>query len=407
MFNIRTFDSLKNPVFRFYYGGMLGQMAAMNMQLVVRALLVYRLTGSAVILGVMALAHAVPMILLSLFGGVIADRLQKKYVLISGQSCSAAVSLTVALALTLGYLSAERAGSWWILFAAAVMQGIIMGVMMPSRQAIIAEIVDTHLLLNAVALNTLGMNVLRFITPAIAGFLVDLYGFESVYYTTTGMYLIAVIFIACMPITKTISIHQNSALKDIQDGLRYIRREPTILLLLIFALVLVVFSRPYQFLLPIFTDDILKVGATGLGILMSVSGLGAVFGSTLLASLPNKKRGLLFILSGLILSLALIGFAFSKSWVLSLILITFIGLGDTGRMTLSNSLIQYYVDNQFRGRVMSILSMQFGLMSVGVFFAGLLAEAVGVQWSVGGLALVLILLSVMMLCCSRRLRTLD
>jgi MFS family permease len=407
MFNIRTFDSLKNPVFRFYYGGMLGQMAAMNMQLVVRALLVYRLTGSAVILGVMALAHAVPMILLSLFGGVIADRLQKKYVLISGQSCSAAVSLTVALALTLGYLSAERAGSWWILFAAAVMQGIIMGVMMPSRQAIIAEIVDTHLLLNAVALNTLGMNVLRFITPAIAGFLVDLYGFESVYYTTTGMYLIAVIFIACMPITKTISIHQNSALKDIQDGLRYIRREPTILLLLIFALVLVVFSRPYQFLLPIFTDDILKVGATGLGILMSVSGLGAVFGSTLLASLPNKKRGLLFILSGLILSLALIGFAFSKSWVLSLILITFIGLGDTGRMTLSNSLIQYYVDNQFRGRVMSILYMQFGLMSVGVFFAGLLAEAVGVQWSVGGLALVLILLSVMMLCCSRRLRTLD
>ncbi|MBN1847496.1 MAG: MFS transporter [Deltaproteobacteria bacterium] len=407
MFNIRTFDSLKNPVFRLFYGGMLGQMAAMNMQLVVRSLLIYRLSGSAAILGLMALANAVPMVSLSLFGGVVADRVQKKYVLLTGQSCSAVVSLIVAITLTTGYLSAERAGSWWILIVTATLQGIIMGIMMPSRQAIIAEIVEPNLLLNAVSLNTLGMNSLRFLTPAIGGLIVDYSGFDTVYYTTTVMYIVAVIFIAKMPVTGTVRIGPNNTLKDIKDGLRYIRHEPNILLILLFALVVVVFSRPYQFLLPIFTDDVLKVGATGLGILMSVSGVGAIFASTILATMPNRKRGLLFLLSGLILSLALIGFAFSQTWIISLALITFVGVGDTGRMTLANTLVQYYVDNQYRGRVMSILIMEFGLMSFGVFFAGLLADVIGVQWSVGGLAAVLTFLSITMLCFSRRLRTLD
>jgi MFS family permease len=279
--------------------------------------------------------------------------------------------------------------------------------MMPSRQAIIAEIVGPDLLLNAVALNTLGMNVLRFIAPAIAGFLVDLYGFESVYYSTSAMYLAAVFFVYLMPITDTISVNRGSTLKDLKEGINYIRNEPTILIILILALVIVVLARPYQFLLPIFTDDILKVGATGLGILMSVSGLGAMFGSTILASLPNTKRGLLLIISGLIMSIAIVGFAFSESWILSLIMITIIGLGDTGRVTLANTLVQYYVENKYRGRVMSVLIMQFGLMSFGVFFAGIITEVIGVQWCIGGLGILLIILSLMVLCFSRRLRNLE
>ncbi len=108
----RTFSSFKNPVYRLFYGGMLGQMAAMNMQMIVGSLLIYRLTESPVILGAMSFAHAIPMLSLSLFGGVIADRVQKKYVMLIGQAAFAVVSLGVALTLTLGYLSVERAGSW-------------------------------------------------------------------------------------------------------------------------------------------------------------------------------------------------------------------------------------------------------------------------------------------------------
>ena len=403
----QVFSSLKNPVYRLYFGGMLGQMASMNMQMLARSLLIYRVTGSAAILGVMSLANALPMLFLSLFGGVIADRVQKKKVLIVGQASSAIVSLGVALALTLGYLSTEQTGSWWILIVASILQGTIMGLMMPSRQAIIPEIVSEEQVMNAIALNSMGMNALRLFAPAATGFLIDALDFAAVYYTMTGMYLMAVVFISFMPPTGTITIRGGGALDDIRDGIDYIRHETTILLLLAFTLVIVVLSMPYIMLMPIFADDILKVGATGLGIMMSVSGVGAVVGSLVLASLPNKKRGAILLVTSLIMGVALAGFSFSKLWPLSLVLIAFVGLGQTGRMALANTLLQQYTEEQYRGRVMSFYMMQFGLTSFGTLVAGLLAEGIGVQWSLGGFAVVLTLLTVLVLVFTPRLRNLD
>jgi MFS family permease len=197
----QTFRSFKNPIYRFYYGGMMGQMASMNMQMLARSLLIYRLTNSAAILGAMSFANAIPMLLLSLFGGVIADRVQKKYVLLIGQAGSAVLSLGVALALTVGYLSAERAGSWWVLIATSMLQGAIMGLMQPSRQAIISEIVSEEELMNAISLNTMGVNSLQIFAPAITGFLIDAIGFAAVYYAMTGMYLLAVVFFFFIPLT--------------------------------------------------------------------------------------------------------------------------------------------------------------------------------------------------------------
>ena len=287
----------------------------------------------------MSLAHALPMLLLSLFGGVIADRVQKKYVIIAGQVGSAVVSLGIALALTLGYLSVERAGSWWILVVVGLLQGTIMGLMMPSRQAIMREIVSVEQLMNAVSLTTMGMNTLRLFAPALAGFLIDAFDFEAVYYVMTASYLIAVVFIAFMPPTSTITTRVSSALADIKGGLNYVRHETTILLILLFVLFAVLLSMPYFLLMPIFADDILKVGAMRMGWLMSVSGIGAIIGSITLASLPNKKRGIMLLASGVIMGLALVSFPFSTSWYLSLGLMVIVGLGQTGRMTLGNTLL--------------------------------------------------------------------
>ncbi|MDD4876826.1 MAG: MFS transporter, partial [Dehalococcoidales bacterium] len=149
------------------------------------------------------------------------------------------------------------------------------------------------------------------------------------------------------------------------------------------------------------------VGASGMGILIGVSGIGAIVGSVVLASLPNKKRGILLLLSGLVLGISLAAFSFSTSWYLSLAFIIFVGIGQTGRMTLSNTLLQYYVENEYRGRVMSIYMMEFGLTSFGTFAAALLAEGFGVQWGVGGFALVLIFLSALALIFLPRIRRLD
>ena len=218
----RTFSSFKNRVYRIYFGGMLGQMAAMNMQQVVGSLLIYRLTGSAAILGAMSFAGAIPMICFSLFGGVIADRFDKRKVMIVGQSAFAVVSLAVALALTTGYVSAQHAGSWWVLAVSSLLQGSVMGLMMPSRQAIIPEIVSEDQLMNAISLNTMGMNVLQLVAPALAGFLVDASGFAAVYYVMTIMYAVAVVFIFFLPRVRTTTKIHITAFEGIARGPTYI-----------------------------------------------------------------------------------------------------------------------------------------------------------------------------------------
>ena len=411
--NLRTFSSFKNPVFRLYYGAMMGQMAAMNIQMMARSLLIYEITGSGTILGVMALANAVPMLFFSLFGGVIADRVQKKYVLLVGQVSSGLISLGIALSLVFGFLGDSSAGSWWILVVASLLQGTIMGLMMPARQAMIADIVGGEQLMNAVALNTFGMNLNRLMMPALAGFFIDGFGFESIYFAMTGMYVIAVGFISLMPKTGTVSLRGRGAMHDVMDGLKYVRHEKTLLMILIVTFFTVLFSMSYMMLLPVFTVDIYGVGAKGMGILISVSGIGAMAGSIFLASMPNKRRGLMFILGSLILGLSLVGFSFSSywfpsyAWPLALGFIVFVGIGQTARMTLGNTLLQYYVKDEYRGRVMSLYMMEFGLTSFGVFFAGILTDIIGVRWSVGGLAIALVVLSIYMLIFMPKLRNLD
>lgn len=404
---MRTFESFKNPVYRLFFCGMVGFMAPMNMEQLARSLLIYRITGSATILSLMALAHAIPILCLSLFGGVIADRMQKKYVLLAAQAGSAVVTFGIALSLTLGYLSSEHAGSWWILIVASVLKATIQGLMMPSRQAIVREIVSQEQLTNAISLNTLEMNALRLLAPAAAGFLIDAYDFAVVYYISVSLYLLSMVFIALMPRTRRITIRRGGTISDIIEGLSYIRKDITILIILIFTALVIVLSMPYQMLLPIFTEDILEVGAKELGILQSIAGVGAIGGSIALASMPNKKRGVVLLVSCLALGLALVGFSFSSSWYPSLVLIAFVGLGQTGRMALSNTLLQYYTKDEYRGRVMSFYMMEFGLSSLGTFGAGLLTESMGVQWAVGGFAILLVFLSISSLLFLPRIRRLD
>lgn len=358
-------------------------------------------------LGLMSVLSAVPQFALGLFGGTAADRMQKKNIIIVAQSGSALVALGIAFTLTTGYISPERNSSWWVLIVAAILQGSIMSLMMPSRQAMVREIVTGEQLMNAIALNNLGMNIFRLVAPALAGFLIDFFDFKAVYFTMAGLYLLATIFTAFLPRTSKITANPASPLADIKDGVKYIRYETTILLLILFSLFTILLSMPYMTLMPIFTDDILKVGARGMGILSSVSGVGAMVGSLILASLPNQKRGSMLLASGVVLGLSLVAFSFSRIWYLSLAIIIFVGLGQAGRMTLSNTLLQYYVKNEYRGRVMSMLQMEWAISSLGAFFAALLAESMGVQWAVGGFALVLALLSVLSFIFVPRLRKLD
>ena len=406
----RMFASLSNPHFRLFMAAMMGQMGAMNMQMVARAWFMYELTGSAALLGAVSLANGLPLLLLSLYGGVIADRVPKKHVLIVGQTASAALALVVALLISTGVIN------WQLLIVASVVQGMIMALMMPSRQSVIPELVGEQGLTNAVALNTAGMNLNRLTAPGIAGLMIAVIGIESVYYVMTVLYIVATFFAALLPITGSTSLSGGNAVDNAKEGLRYIKDSPVLPALLIVTLVSVVLSMPYMHLLPIFTKDILVLDAEGLawmtglpligglleplpdlfekssfrlGTLMTVSGLGALAGSLFIAALPADRRGIYFLGSLMLSAVTLLSFAISPWYFLSIVLVIPLGLGQAGRMALSNALVQANSDDIHRGRVMSVYMMEFGVTNFGIFLIAIMADIIGVQWAIGGSAALL------------------
>jgi MFS family permease len=391
--NPQTFSALKNPAYRLYYGSVVGQTVAMSMQLMARSLLMYRLTGSVALIGVLSLAGAIPEILLSLYGGVLADRFSKKRIMVLGQAGYALTALAVALALSFGIMSADRPGSWIILVIIAALRGVLMGLVTPSRQAVIPEIVGNDQVMNAIALSNMARNALRLASPVIGGFLIEAVGFQANYYVMAGMYGLSMVLTMFLPAGRMVTAKtpSGSAVRQLTEGFRYILRESTLGFILIFTLVFSMLSMPYSNLLPVFADDILKIGASGLGILISTSAIGATIGSFILASLPNRSRGKLLLADGVILGTALAVFAFSSNWYLSLFVLLFVGFGQTTRLTVSNALVQNYSAEEYRGRVMSVYLMESGVTSLGTFAAALLADWVGVQWAIGSLGAVLVL----------------
>jgi MFS family permease len=407
----RTFDSFGKPSYLLYHGVLLCQMMAIYMGLLVRTLLVYRITDSTEILTRISLYNAIPVVLFSFFGGVIADRIPKKMVMLWGQVGLTCVTLVVALTLTSGYLSTDNHASWWILAAIAALQGTIMGLMVPSRQAILPEIVGKERLMNAVSLNMIGTSLIRIIAPYIAGtVLLDAFGFKIAYFYMVGLHLLAVPLILLLPNTGTGSSNDSGIFDSSIIGIRYLKHQTTIILILLFTLFATLFVVPYSVLMPFFAEDALGVGAAGLGMLIATSGVGSIIGSIVFASLANRQRGLILLASGLILASTLTGFAFSVSWQLSLSLILFVGIGQSGLLILGNTLIQYYVNDEFRGRVMGIYMMVIGLASFSTLFDSnlyLLVESFGVQWTIGGFAIGLVLISLAALVFVPRVRKLP
>lgn len=405
----RVLSSFRYPVYRLYYYSMVGHWAPMQMQMVVRSLLIFRLTGSGTILGLMSLAHSIPMVLLSLYGGALADRLEKRQMLIFSQIGSGILAFGVAISLTTGYLTAENSFSWWVLMASSAIEGIVFGLMMPARASVLPEIVEPKDLMNAISLNNLGMNVFRIISPAAGGFIVAAWDFSTAFYIMTFLYLSTTVFLFAMPKMHPKVKQFRSTFGEILEGLKYLRKEVTITLILAFTLGCTILGQPFNMLLPMFTDspELLNVGSEGLGILMAVSGIGAVIMSLALASMGNQNRGIYMLFTGLILSASLIAFSFINVWGAALVIVFFIGMAQTGQMALGSTLVQYHVDPAYRGRVMSFQMLGFGLSSLGTVFGGVMADTMGIQWSVGGLALGLGLMTLLILVFGRKLRRLD
>ncbi len=384
----------------------------MNMQMFIRGWLVFELTGSFAALGIMSLANGVAGVATALFGGVIADRVrQKKHVVQVGQG------LNVLVVLGVGTLIATDSLRFSHLIVAALVQGAVMNTMMPSRQALTPEILGMERLMNAIAINTMGMNAARLMMPGFAGWLVGALAGEAgggiwagqfVYYMMAALYGCSILGLLKVRVADRV-LPKGSAppLHELRAGFRYAWEARTIRMLLGCNFLMVLFSMTYFMLLPGFAKEVLDTGPARLGYLTSISGVGSVIGSLIVASLPNRRRGLVLLLSSLLLGFALVAFSISTTYWLSVAILTVVGLGQAGRMSLSNVLVQAYVADEFRGRVMSIYMMEFSLMSLGIFFIGLLANVVGPQIAVGGSALALVVVASVLLIFVPAYRNLD
>lgn len=404
---VKTFESFKTPAYSIYYGSMAANYFAMNMLMVVRFLLIFRLSGSSGITGALALANAVPTLIMSLIGGTLADRMEKKYLLLIGRVGLALLALVIAILLSTGFLSSDRPGSWWILIISAVFEGGINGLLYPTNMSIIPEIVGKERVMNAIFLSSVGQNVFRLLGPALAGFLIDAVGFSADYYFMTGLYIIAVIFTIFLPRTSITITNKGNFVGDTVQGLRHLGRDTGMLLIMLFTLCHVVSGQPFNQLLPVFTDSILKISASKLGLLTSVSGVGALVFSLILASFPIRRRGLMLLLSGVVMGIPVIIFTYVHQWWVSLLMMAFIGLGQTMHGGFASTLVQTYADTNYRSRMQSFIMVGSSLAGFGTFGAGMLAEVVGVQTAIGGFAIFLTGITFIFIIFGNSLRKMD
>ena len=386
-----TFGALEDRNFRRLYLGNLAQFGSMQMQQVVRGYLVFHLTGSFALLGTMALANAVPSVIVSPIGGVVADRATKKTVIQIAQGYNAINAVLLAI-IAAGWFGLEL--QFWHLFASSFLQGVVNSIMQPSRQAMISDLVPRERLMNAIGINSSGQTLMQLIGPGTAGFLIAVLSPSVVFAVMGAMYAIAMVYTMGLPRVPLYSFTRRvrgNGLADLVEGFRYLGRDRTIRMVLGVNFLIVTVSLPYTQLLPGFVAAVLHEGPFRLGILQSIQGVGALIGAVFVASAPSKGRGRLLLGTGALLGVAIVGFSISTIYWITLPIMVVLGFAQAGRMAIGQVLIQEYSEEEYRGRVAAVWFMQFGLVQFGTFVVGFLASLFGPQWAIGGLAALLML----------------
>ncbi len=373
------FSSLKVKNFRLYWLGMFVSLIGTWVQAVAQSWLVFQLTNSAFLLGLVGFLSSIPIFLLSLFGGVAADRMNKKNILLFTQNAFMLLAFLLAILTQMKLITPAQ------IMLIAVLNGIVMAFDAPCRQAVIAELVEKQHLLNAIALNSAAFNSARLIGPALAGILIASIGMSGCFYINGISFLAVIIALLLININNG---QRRSArthlIKDLSDGLKFIKDNRIILILISMVGITSLFGISYVILMPIFANDVLNVGVKGLGSLMSSAGFGALIGALILARLGDfKYKGKLLISSSIIFSISLVLFSLSKTYFISLIILILIGGASVTAIGIVNTLLQTLVPDEFRGRAMSVFMLTFaGFMPFGNLLAGSLAHIWGVSITV-------------------------
>src|SRR5256885_4158363 len=370
------FRALSNKNYRLFFAGQSISLIGTWMTRIATSWLVYRLTGSALLLGVVGFAGQVPSFLLAPFAGVLVDRWNRHRLLVATQVLALVQSLALALLTLTGMIRI------WHVITLSVFQGLINAFDMPARQAFVVEMVDRREdLANAIALNSSMVNAARLLGPSIGGVVIAAVGEGWCFMADAISYLAVIASLLAMTITQRMTRPTKDAniFQQLREGWTYAARfAPIRDMLLLLALVSLV-GIPYTVLMPVFANDILHGGPSTLGLLMAASGVGALAGALLLAGRKSVLGlGKFIPLTAAIFGAGLIAFSFTRVTWLALSLMVITGFGFMVQMAASNTVLQTIVDEDKRGRVMSFYTMAFmGTAPFGSLLAGSLAARVG------------------------------
>lgn len=380
-----TFRAMRHRNFRLLWFGLLVSNAGAWMQAVAQGWLVYDLSGNEFYLGMIGISRAVPLVLLSLFGGTVADRMDKRKLLYVTQGGAGTIALAVGTLVATGHVQV------WHIFVASFLSASLLAFDQPARHAMLPTLVPREDLLNAISLNSIAFNGAAVLGPSFVGALVPFIGISGFFFINAGSY-IAVIFSLWrmqLPAAAAKRPAQNMW-RDLIGGVRYVFSQPFFLGLIGNAATLSFFGRSYQIFLPVFASDVLHLDIGGLGILQAMPGLGTIIGSLIVASYDERRRkGPLLLAASAGFCLMLITFAWTTSFAPALVLLIAVGALNTMFMSTTNSMMQESVGNEMRGRVMSTYTLTaLAMMPLGQGPMGFAINQLGVSLAVSGAAII-------------------
>jgi len=380
--------ALRHRNYRLFFSGQSVSLIGTWITRIATSWLVYRLTDSALLLGLVGFCGQIPTLLLAPFAGVVVDRWDRHRILVWTQVLSALQSLALAVLALSGTITVA-----WVLVL-QIVQGIINAFDTPARQAFVVQMIEDRAdLPNAIALNSTMVNGSRIIGPSIGGIIIALVGegwcfmIDAISYVAVIASLVAMRVNATAPRTST-----ESVMDELRTGFRYVTGFPPVRTVLILLAIVSAMGMPYSVLMPVIASQVLHGGPHTLGFLMTASGLGAVAGALYLASRSTVLGlGKVMVVSTLAFGVGIIGFGLARSLWVALLLLPIAGAGFMIEMASTNTILQTITEERLRGRVMAFYTMAFlGTAPLGSLLAGVIADRIGASATIvaGGFACV-------------------
>jgi MFS family permease len=391
----RAFGALRHRNFRVFYTGQLLSLTGTWMQSTAQGWLVLELTNSPLRLGIVTAVTSLPTLLFTLWAGDLADRHDKRRIILAAQSASLVAALILAV------LTGTERITYGVLLSLVFVLGTANAFEIPTRQSFFVELVGPGDLPNAIALNSAAFNASRIVGPGLAGAMIGTLGIAACFYANAVSYIAVIIGLLMMRLPRFVPAERTtSTLENIREGLAYIRGDRLVRTLVWLIAAMSVTVLPYVMLLPVFARDVLRVGAPGLGSLLAATGTGALAAGVALASgRLRMRRGRLILGAVTAYALVLIAFALSTSYPASLVLLTLAGFTMILNNASVNALLQSRTPDRLRGRVMSVYVFMFiGMSPLGSLQAGALARWIGAPYALaaGAAALLLVVAWIVM-----------